>query len=285
MNPWIQVGLPGLVVAAMTLVGLELTPDDIRRALRRPALVATVLAAQTLLLPLAGAAVILMLRPAPEVTGGLILIAAASQATMSNLFCLLGRADVALSVTLTALSSAAALVVTPFAAALLHGWFLDGTGGHALPVDAVARQVLTGLILPIAAGMLVRHLAPGWVERWRERFRWTSLALLTALLTLIVAGSGVALRDHLGTMVLASALFTVLAAGAGAGLAGLLRWSAKDRLTMVAGFPARSLSIATLLAVNVLGRVEFLSFAFVFFVVQAVLIAPVMWRSRGRMPG
>ena len=284
MNPWIQLGLPGLVIAAMTLVGLELTPEDLRRALRRRALVGIVLVAQTVLLPLVGAAVILMLRPAPEVAGGLILIAAASQATMSNLFSLLGRADVALSVTLTALSSAAALVVTPFAAALLHGWFLDGAGSHALPMAAVARQVLSGLILPIAAGMLIRHLMPGWVERWRERFRWTSLGLLVALLTIIVAGSGVTLREHLGTMVLASALFTVLAAGAGAGLAGLLRWSTKDRLTMVAGFPARSLSIATLLAVNVLGRVEFLSFAFVFFVVQAVLIAPVMWLSRGRIP-
>ena len=54
----------------------------------------------------------------------------------------------------------------------------------------------------------------------------------------------------------------------------------EDAVTMVAAFPSRSLSIATLIAVNVLGRLEFLSFAVIFFLVQALLLVPVMLLTR-----
>jgi hypothetical protein len=53
-------------------------------------------------------------------------------------------------------------------------------------------------------------------------------------------------------------------------------------VTLIAAFPSRSLSIATLIAVNVLGRMEFLSFAVVFFLVQTVLLVPVMILARDR---
>jgi hypothetical protein len=49
---------------------------------------------------------------------------------------------------------------------------------------------------------------------------------------------------------------------------------------MFAAFPARSLSMATLVAVGILGRMEFLSFAVVFFVVQALLLVPLMLHAR-----
>jgi hypothetical protein len=44
------------------------------------------------------------------------------------------------------------------------------------------------------------------------------------------------------------------------------------------------LSIATLIAVNVLGRLEFLSFAVLFFLMQTLLLGPAMiWSRRARV--
>ncbi len=282
MSTAVGIGLPLLIMLAMTIVGLELTVADIHRVLRYPLQVAAALIGQTLVLPLLAAALILMMRPQPAVAGGLILVAAAPQAISSNFFCLLARADIALSVTLTAVSSALAVFSTPLIAGLMFGLLLEQEAGFALPVLAVMRQVVTGLLLPVGAGMLVRHFAPGIVARNRMRFQRLSVAALGVMLAVLLVDQARTIQDNLATIVLAAVLFTAGAAALGFGVAKAFSWSREDMITLIAAFPSRSLSIATLIAVNVLGRLEFLSFAIVFFLVQAVLLVPVMILARSR---
>lgn len=264
----------------MTVVGLELTPADLKRVLHYPLQVAVTLAGQVLLLPLLGAALVLLLRPAPAITGGLILVAAAPQAIVSNYFCLLARADVALALTMTAVSSVLALVTTPFVASLAFELLLKQRGGFALPVGEVMQQVLTGLALPIAAGMLVRHYAPGFVARNRVRFQRSSLGALGVLLTFVLVSEADIILQSLVAIVLVAGCFTAGALALGLGVARALSWSRADTVTVLAAYPARSLSIATLVAVNVLGRLDFLSFAVVFFLVQAAVLVPLMILAR-----
>jgi BASS family bile acid:Na+ symporter len=282
MNIAVGVGLPLLIMLAMTIVGLELTVADMRRVLHYPLQVAAALLGQLLVLPLLAAALILMIHPQPAVAGGLILAAAAPQSISSNFFCLLARADIALSVTLTAVSSALAVFSTPLIAGLMFGLLLEQEAGFALPVLAVMRQVATGLLLPVGAGMLVRHFAPGFVARNRMRFQKLSLAALALMLVILLVNQARTIQDNLATIVLAAVLFTAGAAALGFGLARAFSWNREDMVTLIAAFPSRSLSIATLIAVNVLGRLEFLSFAIVFFLVQAVLLVPVMILARSR---
>jgi BASS family bile acid:Na+ symporter len=269
-------GLPLLIVLAMTVVGLELTPADLRRVLQYPLHVAVALCGQMLILPLIAAALILLLRPEPAIAGGLILAAAAPQAISSNYFCLLARADIALSVTLTAVSSALAVVSTPLIAGSAFGLLLEQQAGFALPPGKVAQQVLTGLLLPVSAGMLVRHYAARFVERNRARFQRLSLAAMLAMLTILIADQAANILRDLGSIALAAVLFTLAASTLALGLAKAFGWSRDDTVTLFAAFPCRSLSMVTLIAVNVLGRLEFVSFAVIFFVVQALLLIPAM---------
>jgi len=274
--------LPHLVMFAMAIVGLELTLPDLLRVLRYPLHTGIALLGQVVLLPLVGAGLIVALDLDATVAGGLILVAAASQAPMSNYFCVLARADVALSVTLTAISSVVAMFTMPWITRAAFEWLARSNEAVHLPPGPMMRQIALGLLLPIAAGMVIRHLAPAFVERHRARLQWASLLALAGILGLIVVDQAATIREHLAGLVLASALFTAIAASLGAGLAGLFGWSRLHRVTMVAAFPARSLSMATLVAVGVLGRMEFLSFAVVFFVVQALLLVPLMLRARAQ---
>ena len=267
---------------AMTIVGLELTVADLRRVLHYPLQVAAALLGQLLVLPLLAAALILIIHPQPAVAGGLILAAAAPQAISSNFFCLLARADIALSVTLTAVSSALAVFSTPLIAGLMFGLLLEQEAGFVLPVFAVMRQVATGLLLPVGTGMLVRHYAPGFVARHRLRFQYLSLAAVGVMLAILLISQARTIQNNLATIVLAAILFTAGAAALGFGLAKAFSWNREDMVTLIAAFPSRSLSIATLIAVNVLGRLEFLSFAVVFFLVQAALLVPAMILARSR---
>ena len=276
----VEVGLPLIIMLAMTIVGLELGPEDLRRVLRYPVHVAVALLGQVFLLPALAAVIIILSRPEPIVAGSLILVATAPQAIVSNFFCLLARADVALAVTLTAVSSLLALVATPLIASLLFEWFLEQQEGFVLPIGKVMEQVVTGLLLPLAAGMLVRSYAPAFVKRNRLRFQRTSLIVLAAFLTIVLAIEGRTILHSLSSTLVAAACFTAGAATLGFGIAAVLSWPRIEMVTMVAAFPARSLSIATLVAINVLGRLEFLSFAVVFFLVQVALVVPVMFLAR-----
>lgn len=276
MSILIGVGIPLLIIFAMTVVGLELTLTDLGRVLHYPVHVAVALLGQVLVLPLIAAALILLLRPEPAVAGGLILAAAAPQAISSNYYCLLARADIALSVTLTAVSSALAVASTPLIATLAFGLLLEHEAGFVLPTAKVMQQVVTGLLLPVSAGMLVRRYAPAFVERNRVRFQRLSLAAIAIMLVVLLVDQAGTIQRNLASIVLAAVLFTAGAAALGLGLAKAFSWSREDTVTMIAAFPSRSLSIATLIAVNVLGRLEFLSFAVVFFLVQSLLLVPAM---------
>ncbi len=280
MSAVIHVGLPLLIILAMTIVGLELTIADLRRVMHYPMHVAAALFGQVLILPLIAAALIVVLRPEPVIAGGLILAAAAPQAISSNYFCLLARADIALSVTLTAVSSALAVATTPLVAALGFSLLLEQDAGFALPAGKVAQQVVTGLLLPVSAGMLIRHYAPGFVERNRTRFQWLSVAAVVLMLAILLTDQAGNIWRTLVPTVLIAVLFMAGAATLGFSMAKSFSWNREDTVTMVAAFPSRSLSIATLVAVNVLEQLDFLSFAVVFFLVQTLLLVPVMMLSR-----
>ena len=280
MSAAIDIALPLLVVLAMTIVGLELTPADLGRVLRVPAQVVVSLLGQIVVLPLLAAALIVLLRPESAIAGGLVLAAAAPQAMSSNYFSLLARANIALSVTLTAISSVLALVATPLIAKLGFSLLLNDQIGIVLPVSEVMLQVATGLLLPVGAGMLVRHFAPGFVQRNHVRMQRLSLAALGALLAIILADQGATIQRNLGSIIVAAVLFTVGAAALGWGMARMFGWMRADAVTLLVAFPSRSLSIATLIAINVLGRTDFLAFAAPFFLVQALLLLPVTLLSR-----
>jgi len=282
MSTLIGVGIPLLIIFAMTVVGLELTPADLARVLHYPVEVAVGLACQVLLLPLIAAALIVLLRPEPVIAGGLILAATAPQAMSSNYFCLLARANVALSVTLTAASSIVAVVSTPLAAALAFDTLVGQQAGFVLPAGKVVQQVVTGLLLPVGAGMLVRRYAAGFVERNRVRFQRLSMLAVVVMLAILLVDQAATIQRNFVSILLVGVLFTVGAAALALAVARVMSWTRVDTVTMVAAFPSRSLAIATLVAVNVLGRVDFLSFAATFYLVQAMLLVPAMLLARER---
>ena len=280
MDTVVHVGLPMLVILMMAIVGLELTVADLRRVLHYPFHVAVALIGQIMLLPFLAAILILVLAPDPLIAGGLILAAASPQAISSNYFCLLARADIALSVTLTAVSSALAVISTPLIAGLGFHLLLEQNTGFELPASDVAKQVVGGLLLPVAFGMLVRHCAPEFVKRNRSRFQWLSVLSVVTMLGLLIVDQAGTIWHHLLPTVSIAVLFMAVAAVLGFSMAKSFSWNREDVVTMVAAFPSRSLSIATLVAVNVLERLDFLSFVVVFFVVQSLLLIPTMILAR-----
>src|SRR5437773_2638551 len=132
LKPVLDIGVPALIILTMVVVGLGLTVGDFRRVVSKPGLVAAATVGQLVCLPLIALVLVRSLGLSPSVEKGMLLVAACPAGSMANLYGLLARANVALSVTLTAVSCLAALVTMP---ALLIGFqaYLGETSTFVVP--------------------------------------------------------------------------------------------------------------------------------------------------------
>src|SRR5438045_5256212 len=186
LKPVLDIGVPALVILTMVAVGLGLTLDDFRRVIRKPRLVAAASVGQLVFLPLIALVLVRSLGLSPSVEKGMLLVAACPAGSMANLYSHLAKANVALSVSLTAVSCLAALVTMP-ALMISFQAYLGETATFIVPIPAIIGQLLLTLILPILTGMAVRRSWPAMTESRRGGLFALSLGALAALIGLVIA--------------------------------------------------------------------------------------------------
>lgn len=279
----VDAGVPVLVLLTMAIVGMELTADDFRRVARQPWVVVAATGGQCVLLPVVGWLLVHGLALQPAIARGVLLVAACPSGGMANVYTYFARANLALSVTLTAVSCMAAVLTAPLALAVLRA--LGGeSAAFPVPLAVLARQLFLLLLLPILAGMGVRRRWPGITRRHGRALLGSSIVALAVLLALIIAQEAEQFAGALADLSAAVAVLTVLAFGAGwtTGWAGGAGWT--DCFTVGMIFVVRNVGVATAIAVSVLGRVEFAVFATAYFLAQApILVAAVVVFRRVRV--
>lgn len=138
----------------------------------------------------------------------------------------LAKGDTALSVTMTSVSTLLAPLVTP----LLTLWL----AGTYLPVDGagMARTIATIVLLPVAAGLVVRLALPRLVTRALPVLPWVSVVAIALVVVAVVAGSADKVLEA-GLLVLAAVvLHNCLGYLLGYGLAALTRQPERVRRTV-----------------------------------------------------
>jgi BASS family bile acid:Na+ symporter len=281
MTAQIATAVPFVVVFLMAVVGMDLRFADFLHLRRYPLLVPGIVVGQwALLMPVAGLAGRWLDLP-PAVTGGALLVAAAPVAALSGYYTQLARGHLALALTVAAVSNVLAVVATPLVATAGFRLFLHAGPAFELPVAKVVQQAVLGLLLPLLAGMLVRHRAADWVERWRSPLQALGLAVIVALVVLVIVDQRATIRAQFGTLLGVSALFTVAMVAAGLIAAKLATRSSEDLRAVVWGFPARNVAVATLIATSAVGQIDMASFIAVLFATQVAVLVPLaLWLRR-----
>jgi len=255
-----------------------LSADDFARVRRQPGVVIAGLAGPLLLLPVIAVCLIRLFEAPPDVAAGVLLIAASPIGSVSNAFSALARASIALSVTLTGLSSVGATITIPLVAKGLE-LALATPFDYQAPLPLLTVQLLLVLALPVAIGM--------WIRRQSTRLATTlspvlqRLAIVMILFVLIVVTfQGEALWRGLGATVALAAAFVTASFAAGWGVSSLVTRSRADRFAMASGFGARNIAIATAIAVALGGRMEFAGFVAIYSLTELplMLLAAVLFR-------
>jgi bile acid:Na+ symporter, BASS family len=262
-------------------VGLDLTGNDFARVRRQPALIVSGLVAPLVLLPSIAVGLIWLWQPGPAVAASLLLIAACPIGGISNAFSYLARASTALAVTLTGLSCIAASVTIPLVGKAFEA-FLRQPFALSAPLSTLVGQLVVVLGLPVVLGMWIRRSRPGLAEKLGPALRpWAFIGTAIVLL-LIIVDAPAAFVGGLTTTVPLAAGFVLSSIAAGWATGALVTKDARDRFTLAAEFGSRNVGIAMAIAVTILGRVEFASFAVIYSLTEIplMLAAIALFRRR-----
>lgn len=226
-NPASLWALNAIIGGVMFGVALDLRVADFQAVLRLPRPMLIGLAAQFLLLPAFTFVLVLLIRPAPSIALGMMLVAACPGGNVSNFLTHHARGNTALSVSMTAVSTAVAIVMTPLNLSLWAG--LHPQASRILkavaldPLDMLLAVLLL-LGLPMAAGMWTAHRFPRVAERARRPVRAASLLIFGGFVLGALAANWRHFVDYVGVVVVAVFLHNALALVIGyfaARLAGL----------------------------------------------------------------
>ena len=180
---WIPISL-GFIMLGM---GITLTWDDFRRVATEPKGVTTGVALQYLVMPVLGWSLGYLFQLETSEAVGLILVACCPGGTASNVISFLARADLGLSVTMTALSTMASVLLTPMLSGALVGGRMD------VDMLGLFRTTLIVVVFPVTAGLVMNH----YFHTVSRRLHPFAPPRAVVLIILIVGSILAASRDRL----------------------------------------------------------------------------------------
>jgi BASS family bile acid:Na+ symporter len=208
------------------------------------------------MLPLVGLGLAIAFPLSPELAVGVMVLAACPGGPTSNLISYLVRGNVALSISLTAISSLVTVFTIPL---VVNGamQFFMGTGSDLqLPIGNTVLQIAVITLVPVSLGMVLHRLAPVGAARLEAGVKWLSLGFLG----LIIAGLLVQERQNVVDFFVQVGLVTLtlnvvtMALGYAIGLAGRLPIPSRKAIAVEVGIQNGTLAIAVASAPTLLNQ-------------------------------
>lgn len=183
-NPESLIALNVMIAIMMFGVSLELKFDDFKRIIKNPKAPVIGLVIQFLILPAFTCLVTWALDIDPMLAMGMILVASCPGGTFSNIMAWMAKGNVAVSVSMTAVSSIAASVMTPFNFAF-YAWLNPNTRElmTEIAMEPMSLLLLVVMVLgvPLILGMIIGQRFPNLSRQVEKPLRITAMLIMMAL--------------------------------------------------------------------------------------------------------
>lgn len=170
-----------LIQLIMFTMGTEMSMKDFEGVIKTPKAVLIGLISHFTIMPLVGVTLAKCFGFPPEIAAGVILMGSVPSGVTSNVLAFIAKANMPLSVTIAAISTLAAPIMTPFLMKLLAGQYV------AIDLQAMMLHVAEIIILPIILGLLVNKFLRNSVKK--IQFMLPKLSMLGVLMMMIVVVS------------------------------------------------------------------------------------------------
>jgi len=238
--------LAGLITPLLQLImfgmGTSMGLRDFAGVIKMPKGVFIGVGSHFIIMPLLGFSLAKLSGFAPEIAAGIILVGCSPNGMASNVMSYLAKANLALSVTITAVSTLLAPFVTPLLMKLLGGAFIK--------IDALSMMwdIIKIVILPISAGILFNKYLlkrAKWLEKLMPLVSMFGIAFIIVIIT--AAGRN-SLLNIGGTLVLLVLIHNLMGYMLGYWAGRLFKMSERDCRTMAIEVGMQNAGLASGLA-------------------------------------
>jgi len=278
-------------------VALGIKPKIFVEVFRKPQSVLLGMLCQLVLLPAftCGLAILLTGWISPMMGLGMILVAACPGGNISNFMSSLGKANVELSVSLTAISTALAVILTPF-----NFWFWGtlylhsaGVAGSiptlVIPLWDVFKTIFILLGIPLVLGILTSQFLPKLASALKKPLQWLSILIFVAMVVLSFSSNIDAFLLSVKYIFLVVLVHNLMALGIGFGVGTLAKVPFRDRrtLTIETGIQNSGLGLALMLGTTLFagfpphgGMLVITAWWGIWHIVSGLTVATLFNRSR-----
>jgi BASS family bile acid:Na+ symporter len=275
------IGLPVALGIIMFGLGLSLTLGDFARIAKHPKAVIIALVCQLLLLPVLCFGLVLLFNLPPVLAVGMMLLAASPGGTTANLYSHLFRGDIALNISLTAINSVISVVTLPLIVNLSLGYFYPA--GGQIGIDVVEALKVFAIVLgPVALGMLVRRLRPGFAAAMDKPVRIASVIILVVVIAGAVVSNLTPLMENIAALAGITVLFCLLSLTLGFLIPRAFRVSREQSIASSFEIGIHNATLAIVIAQSVLDNFEMSLPGAVYGVLMFFIAAAFGFAIRGR---
>jgi len=230
-NPGSLLALNVVIGLMMFGVAMDIKLDDFKRVIISPKGPLIGLGAQFILLPAFTFLLTLIIKPAPSMALGMILVAACPGGNLSNMMTYLARGNAALSVSMTAVSTAAAVIMTPFNVAV-WGSLNPSTAPILRAVSLNPLDIFYSIVLilgiPMALGITASRFFPKLIERVRKPFKVAAVVIFMGVVGMALAANWSIFLKVIGFVAFVVLLHNAIALSLGYGSARLFGLDDQD---------------------------------------------------------
>tara|TARA_R100000935_G_scaffold1439_1_gene4523 strand:+ start:78844 stop:79695 length:852 start_codon:yes stop_codon:yes gene_type:complete len=249
--------LAGALFIIMLGMGLSLQMADFKRIVLYPKAIVIGLTNQLIVLPLVGFLIAVCVPMQPEIAVGIMILAACPGGPTSNLISFMAKGNLALSVSLTALSSVITILTIPFIVAFSSQYFLDVGQEVQLNILQTIGQIFVIVVIPIVIGMMIRNWKPDFATKMGKPVRIAS----GVVLALIIIGLVIKERANFGAYLeqagIATFLLNVITMSLGYFSAKIFRLSTPSAISISIESGIQNGTLAITIAVVMLQNTSF----------------------------
>lgn len=258
---WIRLNFSsgGLLLMNITLafimfgVALEIKVNQFKKVISQPKSFLLGFFSQFIALPLVTFLLILIIRPSSSIALGMILVAACPGGNISNFLSSYAKANIELSVSLTAVATLSAIVLTPLNFALWGGLY-SGTSDMVIPIriDAweMMKTVFILLGIPIILGVWFSAKFPNITRKIIKPFKIFSLIAFSGFVAAALASNFSYFLQYIHLILLLVFAHNLLALATGYSLASIFKVSPIDRRTLTIETGIQNSGLALVLIFN-----------------------------------
>lgn len=223
-----------ILIVLMFMLGMDMTKKAFTDIAHNPKAVLLGMIGQIIVLPAIAFVIAWILKLPPIYFMGLVLVACCPGGSSSNVFTMLAKGDVALSVTLTALSSIITLFTLPVIMEFVTAAVSDMSGiDIELPVGKLLVQNIVLLFVPLIAGSIFKHFCPEAAAKVRKilgKMAFPALMILAAVFFLQYRKE---IADNFASLGLSASLLIIAAMASSSVMSRIGKFSAEVRRTIV----------------------------------------------------